>query len=65
MFIVKGMGLNEYGTFELVGTATKSKMEDDPGYIIKLTKAYITTTTPIQQQSEEKKNLSNFRRLPT
>ncbi|KAL7489516.1 hypothetical protein ACHAW6_015193 [Cyclotella cf. meneghiniana] len=32
VFSVKGVGFNEYGTFELVGTAIKSKLEDDPGY---------------------------------
>lgn len=39
---VTGTGSNEYGAFELQGTATKSELEDDPGYNIHLIKQYIT-----------------------
>ncbi|KAL3797031.1 hypothetical protein ACHAWO_006667 [Cyclotella atomus] len=51
---VKGTGLNEYGVFELIGTATKNTLEDDPGYSIRLMKAY--TLTKVPSHSEEKKD---------
>eukprot|EP00804_Cyclotella_cryptica_P016090 CCRYP_004216-RC/>CCRYP_004216-RC protein AED:0.23 eAED:0.23 QI:0/0.33/0.25/1/0.33/0.25/4/186/1344 len=52
VFSVEGKGVNDYGTFELVGTATKSKMEDDPGYHVRLKKIYTVTTHPPAQQQQ-------------
>eukprot|EP00970_Alexandrium_tamarense_P019523 scaffold14148_cov172-Alexandrium_tamarense.AAC.1 len=52
---VKGKGVNQYGTFELIGTATKSTLEDDPTYNVKLRKIYVTTTPVAALEKKDKK----------
>ncbi|KAL3802190.1 hypothetical protein HJC23_001734 [Cyclotella cryptica] len=52
VFSVKGKGVNVLGKFELVGTATKSKMKDDPRYRVRLKKIYTVTTHPPAQQQQ-------------
>jgi len=54
-YTVTGTGLNEYGVFELNGTATKSELEDDPGYNIRLIKQYTVTNTPPASAITDKK----------
>lgn len=54
VYAVKGTGLNEYGIFELVGTATKSTLEDEPGYSIRLTKMYTKMNNPSEEKKEVK-----------
>jgi hypothetical protein len=53
VYDVKGGGENIYGTFDLWGTASKSTLEDDPGYRIKLNKIYTTTVKDAPAKKEE------------
>ena len=61
-YSVKGQGNNEYGTFELNGTAIKSTDEDDPSYNVRLHKNYITTA-PVAQPVSEKKSKDKKRKF--
>jgi hypothetical protein len=67
MFDVNGFGLNEFGTFELYGTAKKNPpvVEEDPTYFVSVRKRYVVTTpaptpalpaagTPIVNDAESK-----------
>jgi len=41
VFSVKGKGNNEFGVFELFGTATKNSGDDDPTYSVSVRKKYV------------------------
>ena len=66
-FHVKGTGVNKFGVFELIGTATKSAKEDDPSYNVQLRKHYIKSCPALVTQTEtvdaEKESNNNLRKF--
>lgn len=55
LYDVKGEGRNDYGTFEIYGTATKVEYEGDLSYDIVLRKNYLTTAVGVNEKKSKKK----------
>lgn len=60
---VKGEGHNQYGIFEIIGTATKSEQKDEPNYDVELRKSYKVTPATPADISVSKKNKNRKRKL--
>mmetsp|Transcript_4286 Transcript_4286/g.8260 ORF Transcript_4286/g.8260 Transcript_4286/m.8260 type:complete len:1421 (-) Transcript_4286:207-4469(-) len=54
-FVVNGTGTNEYGVFELFGTATKNAGDEDPTYNVSVRKKYVPLppVEPVTKKSGE------------
>mmetsp|Transcript_19472 Transcript_19472/g.36365 ORF Transcript_19472/g.36365 Transcript_19472/m.36365 type:complete len:1426 (+) Transcript_19472:506-4783(+) len=52
-FAVNGTGTNEYGIFELFGTATKNAGDEDPTYNVSVRKKYVPPAEPATKKSGE------------
>lgn len=50
-FYIEGNGSNQFGTFELTGTAEKKLQNDDPSLSIRMQKKYIKANNEVQTQS--------------
>jgi len=50
-FYIEGKGSNQFGTFELTGTAEKKLQNDDPSLTIRMQKNYTKANNEVQMQS--------------
>ncbi len=73
MFDIKGKGTNQYGVFNIFGTAERDKYEKDKAYRVILRKKYITTpdaagstsiiAPPLSTKNKSKSNKGKKRKL--
>jgi len=62
-YAVKGTGTNEYGVFELIGSATKNTgVEGDPTYSVSVRKKYVIAPAPPAKKAGESKSKDKKRK---